>query len=75
MMSLPVQDMALFADVGKSHMFATKEHVILVQPLITGLLICTDDRFSLRQGIQQCPGLSQVLGVKTFGEPVVDLGE
>jgi hypothetical protein len=35
MMGMLVEDIALFVDAGKSHIFATKEHVILNQPVIT----------------------------------------
>jgi hypothetical protein len=35
MMGMLVADIALFVDAGKSHIFATKEHVILNQPVIT----------------------------------------
>jgi len=38
MMQMLVQDIALFADAGASHIFATKEHRILDRPIMTGTL-------------------------------------
>jgi hypothetical protein len=35
MMRMLVQDISLFTDTARGHMFATKEHVILDRPVIT----------------------------------------
>lgn len=38
MMGLLVEDIALFVDSGTSHIFVTKEHIMLDQPLLSGTI-------------------------------------